>query len=360
MVNVWTNRNDEQNFAVDLRLEALLVGEALVMQRLKKAIAAIAPSDAPVLVQGPTGAGKEVVARTLHLLSDRPGRLVALNCGAIPAELLEAELFGHEKGAFTGAHSRRIGLIEQANGGTLFLDEIGDMPATLQVKLLRVLETRRFQRVGGEAEIEVDFRLISATHRDLEEEVRKHTFREDLLFRLNVFALWMPPLAARTKDIPLILRYMSLNAKDGKGNAGRPLRFTSDAMQVLMEYQWPGNVRELRNVHDRAQVLFRDREITASDVRDHLLSGWIAGREGSSTVPSKVSEPVRNSRNPFSDGGEIDLRWHLQEIEEQLILSALDETKGSVAKAADRLRIKRTTLIGKMQKLGIDRLDHAA
>lgn len=359
MVSVWTSRDDEQNFAVDLRLETLLVGEALVMQRLKQAIAAIAPSDAPVLVQGPTGAGKEVVARTLHILSERPGRLVALNCGAIPAELLEAELFGHEKGAFTGAHSRRIGLIEQANGGTLFLDEIGDMPASLQVKLLRVLETRKFQRVGGEAEIEVDFRLVSATHRNLEDEVRKRTFREDLLFRLNVFALWMPPLAARAKDIPLILRYLSLNAKDGKGNAGRPLRFTSDAMQALMDYAWPGNVRELRNVHDRAQVLFRDREITANDVRDHLLSGWIAGRECSAPVPTRETT-APTSDNPFCDGGQIDLRVHLQNIEEQLILSALDETKGSVAKAAARLRIKRTTLIGKMQKLGIDRLDHAA
>ncbi len=360
MASFWNTEDDEQKFAVDLRLETLLVGETLVMQRLKQAIATIAPSDAPVLVQGPTGAGKEVVARTMHLLSERKGRLVALNCGAIPEELLEAELFGHEKGAFTGAHMRRVGLIEQAQGGTLFLDEIGDMPASLQVKLLRVLETRKFQRVGGDAEIEVDFRLISATHRNLEEEVRKGTFREDLLFRLNVFALWMPALAARARDIPLILRAMSINSKDSAGNPGRALRLSAEAMDVLVNYPWPGNVRELRNVHDRAQILFKNREISASDVRDYLLSGWIAGREETGASSGNKPDLAKSAANPFEKGGQIDLRRHIQNIEENLILAALDATNGSVAQSADRLGIKRTTLIGKMQKLGIDRLAHTA
>ena len=262
MTSYWPTSSITEQFPIDLRLDAVLVGDAPVMRRLKQAISIIAPSDVPVLINGPTGAGKEVVANAMHLMSGRTGPMIPVNCGAIPADLLESELFGHEKGSFTGATAQRIGLIEQAEGGTLFLDEIGETPLHVQVKLLRALETQTIQRVGGGAPIPVNFRLLSATHRDLQQDVAQKRFREDLLFRIEVFSLSVPALCEHAEDIPQILRTMEQGSRGGS-----TLQLTPCALALLMSQDWPGNVRELRNFHDRAQILFRNRTITAAEAR---------------------------------------------------------------------------------------------
>lgn len=351
MTKYWAPSPLTEQYPVDLRLDHILVGHTPVMHSLKQAVAAIAPSDVPVLVTGPTGAGKEVVAQALHFMSERTGPMIPVNCGAIPDDLLESELFGHERGAFTGAQARRIGLIEQAQGGTLFLDEIGEMPANVQVKLLRALETRQIQRVGGGTPISVDFRLVSATNRDLHEEVRSNRFREDLLFRIEVFALAVPGLNERARDIPAILQVMTQNSRNAQ-----TLQLTPDALDLLIRHDWPGNVRELRNFHDRAQVLFRNRTISARDVKAALIP----------TVGLGSSEPIEIETTRCTLSGDevdltqmlretesVDLRGMLQKLEAKLIESALDLANGRVTRAADILRLKRTTLIGRMQKLGL-------
>lgn len=346
MANCWTASPVFDEYPIDLRLDMLLVGDTRVMQRIKQAIVAIAPSAAPVLIQGPTGAGKEVVAQAIHTLSEREGAMVAVNCGAIPADLLESELFGHEKGAFTGAHTRHIDLIEQAQNGTLFLDEIGEMPLNVQVKLLRALETRTIQRVGGNAPIEVDFRLLSATHRDLKEKVAEGSFRQDLLFRIDVFAIPVPALKEHAADIPLLLRTMTANAREA-----RTLQLTPEALRMVTSYDWPGNVRELRNFHDRAQVLFRGRQITPNEITSVLLPGYSEVEKPAHVGTVTIEAP--DLREAIAEKGSVDLRSMLQQIEEKLILDALQLSDGRVTQAAEMLRLKRTTLIGKMQKLGI-------
>jgi len=332
-----------------MRLDTLLVGDTPVMHSLKQAVMAVAPSDCPILVTGPTGAGKEVVAEALHLMSDRTGPLIPVNCGAIPDDLLESELFGHEKGAFTGAQARRIGLIEQAQGGTLFLDEIGEMPANVQVKLLRALETRQIQRVGGGTPVPVDFRLVSATNRDLHEDVRQARFREDLLFRIEVFALDVPALRDRAQDIPAILRAMTRGSRDGQ-----TLQLTPDALDLLIRHDWPGNVRELRNFHDRAQVLFRNRTISARDVQRALVPTLGLSPVGTGTPEIVLAGEAPDLRQMLRDSESVDLRGMLQRLEVKLIESALDLAGGRVTRAATMLRLKRTTLIGRMQKLGLE------
>jgi sigma-54 specific flagellar transcriptional regulator A len=351
MTSYWTASCLADQYPVDVRLDALLVGDTPVMHSLKRAVMAIAASDCPVLVTGPTGAGKEVVAQALHLISGRDGPMIPVNCGAIPADLLESELFGHEKGAFTGAQARRIGLIEQAQGGTLFLDEIGDMPADVQVKLLRALETRQIQRVGGGAPIPVDFRLVSATNRDLHEDVRKRRFREDLLFRIEVFALAVPALRDRARDIPAILRAMSAARGDT-----RLLQLTPDAQEMLMRYDWPGNVRELRNFHDRAQVLFRNRTISARDVQRALVPTLGLSPAGTEPAEMPATDGGSDIRQMLRSNESVDMRGLLQRMEARLIETALDLAEGRVTRAAVMLRVKRTTLIGRMQKLGLGAL----
>ena len=345
------------DLALRYRLANILVGDSAPMQRLRDVILRVAPRPAPVLVQGPTGAGKERVTEALHLASNRPGALVALNCAAIPAELLESELFGHEKGAFTGATERRIGRVEQANGGTLFLDEIGDMPAALQAKLLRVLETKRIQRLGGTAEIEVDFRLVAATHRNLLKEVEGGRFRQDLFYRINVMSLQVPALTERAGDIPLLLEAMAMQARALLG-PGQVPEFTPAALKALMAHDWPGNVRELRNVFDRACVLFGGQAVSGPECRSELLD----------SDPGAGEEPMeRPEFRPDADGlravlratRSVHLRAYLQEIEAGLIEAALDLNRGCVSHAAEALRLKRTTLIEKMRKLGIQRAEAA-
>ena len=249
-------------------LDDLLVGQSAPMREVKRLIELAAPSTTTILVQGETGTGKELVAQAVHNLSGRKGKLVSVNCSAIPAELLESELFGHEKGAFTGAEKTRAGRFEMASGGTLFLDEIGDMPLALQSKLLRALENRTIQRVGGGIDVDVDFRLVCATHQNIEADIEAGKFRADLFYRINVFPITMPALASRAVDIPALLAAMM---KSGKPNhAGQPI-FTEGAHAEMMRYPWPGNVRELRNLLERACLLFPGRQIEQADVKNNLL-----------------------------------------------------------------------------------------
>lgn len=355
MTSHWTTSSIIDQYPIDMRLDDLLVGDTPVMQALKRAIVLIGASTVPVLIQGPTGTGKEVVAQALHMMSGRSGPMIPVNCGAIPGDLLESELFGHEKGAFTGAQSQRIGLIEQASGGTLFLDEIGETPLNVQVKLLRALETQTIQRVGGGAPIPVDFRLVSATHRDLAEDVALKRFREDLLFRIEVFTLTVPALRERTEDIALILRKMAQTSATGAS-----LQLTSEALEVLCAYDWPGNVRELRNFHDRAQVLYHNRTIGAADAEatlrpgiGHLRRPAPQPEPAAAPSPDRAADTVTDMKAMILETGSLDLRGMLQKVEHRVIDAALDLSEGSVSQAADMLRLKRTTLIGRMQKLGI-------
>lgn len=340
----------------------IIIGETAPMRTLKRMIAAVAPSDAAVLVRGPTGAGKELVAEALHRASGRKGALVAVNCAAIPSELLESELFGHEKGAFTGAERARPGRIEQAAGGTLFLDEIGDMPAALQAKLLRVLETRRVQRLGGTTEQTVDFRLVTATHRDLTAAVAAGDFRADLFYRISVFPLAVPSLADRTADIPLILARLIEDHAAANPQTEVP-HFDLGALRALSAYPWPGNIRELKNVLMRAFVMLPGRMVTARHVRDNLLGMEMPCPDSAEVVMPEPPAPAEKGALPdpsqFHDAltrlGDIDLRGYIRDIEVALIEAALDTRQGNVAQAADALRLRRTTLIEKMKKFGIRR-----
>jgi sigma-54 specific flagellar transcriptional regulator A len=349
-------------------LEQLIVGETSAMAGVRQLIRCVAPSNASVLLTGPSGSGKEVLARAVHMQSQRAdGPFVAVNCGAIPRELLESELFGHEKGAFTGAHAQRKGRFEEAQGGTLFLDEIGDMPAEMQVKLLRVLEERAVQRLGGRGQIEIDVRIIAATHRDIEAAIDAGKFREDLFYRLAVFPIEVPPLAERVADIPLLVRHFL-----ARGTA-KPVRFTEAAYERLALHGWPGNVRELRNFVERASILFAGRTIGADEAGALLLRRgrlnaaeqaalWQASAVTPTIVEVVVDEPsmdadagnvvpIRSTTAvEIEDGQPVALREMLAEIERRYIEKALDASAGVIADAARMLSLQRTTLIEKMRK----------
>ena len=364
MTTHWIDRDSASKalFVPVATIDRIIVGETAPMRTLKRMITAVAPSDAAVLVRGPTGAGKELVAEALHRASGRLGALVAVNCAAIPAELLESELFGHEKGAFTGAERARPGRIEQAAGGTLFLDEIGDMPASLQAKLLRVLETRRIQRLGGTSEQTVDFRLVTATHRDLSASVAAGDFRADLFYRISVFPLSVPSLADRTADLPLILARLIEDHAAANPHVEVP-HFDLGALRALSAYPWPGNVRELKNVLLRAFVMLPGRMVTARHVRDNLLGMEMPNPDAAEVVLPEPPAPAQKGGLPdpsqFHEAlarlGDIDLRGYIRDIEVALIEAALDNRQGNVAQAADALRLRRTTLIEKIKKFGIRR-----
>jgi len=247
-----------------------LVGQSVEMRDVRRLIDIAAPSKTTILVLGASGTGKELVARSIHKLSARKGELVSINCSAIPAELLESELFGYEKGAFTGAEKTRKGRFEMASGGTLFLDEIGDMPLPLQAKLLRAIETHTVQRVGGGKDIPVDLRLVCATHQNIESDIEVGKFRADLFYRINVFPIKLPALAERNVDIPQIINALKKGMKTLGGNVTFP-SFDETALQEFTRYPWPGNVRELRNVIERACLLFPGKKVEGKHVRDHLL-----------------------------------------------------------------------------------------
>ncbi len=317
--------------------DSRLTGDSRAMRRVRKLIEHVADFDTTVLVTGESGTGKELAAQTAHELSRRGDRpFVPLNCGAVPAELLESELFGHEKGAFTGAVNARKGRFELAEGGTLFLDEIGDMSLEMQAKLLRVLQERCYERVGGTTTLHCNVRVIAATHRDLKERVANGEFREDLYYRLNVFPIEMPPLRARSSDLPTLLEVLS--ARHQHGNNG-PLSWTQDAVRALSAYSWPGNVRELNNLVERLSILRPDGIVDLAD----LPARYRQSTENGDASPLDLYQ--------HDDG--VDLKQRMERIEMRLIESALAETDYVVADAARLLNLRRTTLVEKINKYGL-------
>jgi len=329
----------------------LVIGRTPAMQDVYKVIGRVAPTDATVLIQGETGTGKELVARTLHYHSDRRGPFVALNCSAIPNELLESELFGYERGAFTGAVERRIGKFEAAAGGTLFLDEIADMPLALQAKLLRVLQEREFTRVGGREAIRTDVRIVAASNQDLEGAVRGGRFREDLFFRLNVVRIIVPPLRERRADIPELIEFFidKVNRELGTSIVG----VTDDARDALMRHSWPGNVRELENTLLRAAVLARGGRTLVRE--DFTLAGHTQA-VAAEALP--LDEAVRRrladllADDPAATTGKL-YDALINAVERPLIEVVLDRAGGNQVKAADMLGINRNTLRKKITTLGI-------
>ena len=350
-------------------LDNRLVGVSDAIQKVRSLVTKVAPAEATVLLQGESGTGKEVIARLVHDCSERAnGPFVPVNCGAIPGELLESELFGHEKGAFTGAVSARKGRFELAEGGTLFLDEIGDMPYEMQVKLLRVLQERTFERVGGGKAIRCNVRVIAATHQHLEQHVEDGKFRMDLYYRLNVFPLDVPPLRDRAEDIAgLAERFIDSFAEQGRGI----IRLEADTLQHLRLYSWPGNVRELGNLIERLIILYTDQAVFASDlpVKYQSTDLTIADRPDDveplvDQLPESEPEdlaalfaPAPTSPvappTPSHIDQPINLKQHMADTERALIISALEQTGWVNAHAAELLMLQRTTLVEKMRKYGI-------
>ncbi len=316
-----------------------IIGNSVLIQNIIKFIEKIADTDSTVLISGESGTGKELVAKTIHYHSSRSRMpFVPLNCAAIPKDILESELFGHEKGAFTGAVNTRIGRFELANNSTLFLDEIGELAPSLQVKLLRVLQEKEFERVGGIKTIKVDVRIIAATNRDLEKAVREGTFREDLYYRLNVIPLNLPPLRKMKEDIPLLIEHFI--AEISKRKKKEPPKISPETMDYLMNYKWPGNVRELENHLERLIILKDGDVITPDDLPERLHD-------------RRQIQKVFTKAQVLSPEG-VDLNLMLDEIENNMILQALEISKGVKSKAASLLGLNRTTLIEKMKKRAID------
>jgi sigma-54 dependent transcriptional regulator, flagellar regulatory protein len=353
-------------------------GMSAAVRDVTRLIRQVAAHDSSVLILGESGTGKELAARAVHDASPRRQRpFVAINCGAIPAELLESELFGHEKGAFTGAIATRKGRFEIAEGGTLFLDEIGDMSMSMQVKLLRVLQERVFERVGNHAPIRCNVRIIAATHRNLEDSIARGLFREDLFYRLNVFPIEMPSLRSRIEDLPMLARdFSERNGAEGRGK----IQLSSRVLKVLGRYPWPGNVRELGNLIERLSILCPNRRIDVADLppkyRPANLLAELAldnePEEAESSAPMAI-DPVQSDGDDLLDGEDnevislmmqdgsqealaqlppegLDLRGHLYTIERNLIQQALNRAGGTVAHAARLLKLRRTTLVEKLRK----------
>jgi len=334
-----------------------LVGNSPGIQVVRKLIEQVANTGANVLITGESGTGKEVVARNLHYNSSRRDKpFVPVNCGAIPPDLLESELFGHEKGAFTGAISSRQGRFEMAEGGTLFLDEIGDMPLAMQVKLLRVLQERVFERVGSNKSIKTDVRIIAATHRDLEKEIAEGRFREDLYYRLNVFPIEMPPLRERAEDIPLLIDELITRMEhEGRGT----VRLTPAAVAALQQHKWLGNVRELANLVERLIIMFPNGVVDVRDLPEKYRKDFNLDELPTMEMAQPAQRPnVVDLTTPvrLPDEG-IDLKEHMLNLESSLIKQALDEANGVVAHAARRLNMRRTTLVEKMRKYGLQRAE---
>jgi sigma-54 specific flagellar transcriptional regulator A len=338
-------------------LEALIIGTSPATSQLREMIRRVARSNASVMLCGPSGSGKELVARAIHDEGARSGKAFsAINCGAIPGELIESELFGHEKGSFTGAHARRIGHFEATEGGTLFLDEIGDMRFDMQVKLLRVLEDRTIVRVGSSEVRGVDVRVISATHQDLGAAIADGKFREDLFFRLGVVVLQVPSLSNRVEDIPALIRHFQRNIP-----ADAKCRYDDAALALLMQHSWPGNVRELRNFVERASVLHSGETLGIDDVAMLLNpTAALAPRRAVPSSPAAVqagADEFASGASPhaktLAPGRPIDLKREIETIELEQIHVALDLADGIISEAARLLTLKRTTLIEKMRKYGV-------
>ncbi|MCK6252463.1 sigma-54 dependent transcriptional regulator [Pseudomonas fragi] len=341
-----------------------LVGTSRAIQHVRQMMQQVADTDASVLILGESGTGKEVVARNLHYHSKRrDAPFVPVNCGAIPAELLESELFGHEKGAFTGAITSRAGRFELANGGTLFLDEIGDMPLPMQVKLLRVLQERTFERVGSNKTQCADVRIIAATHKNLESMIEVGAFREDLYYRLNVFPIEMAPLRERVEDIPLLMNELISRMEHEKRGS---IRFNSAAIMSLCRHAWPGNVRELANLVERMAIMHPYGVIGVvelpkkfryvDDEDGQMVDSLRSDMEERVAINNATTDFVASANAMLPPEG-LDLKDYLGGLEQGLIQQALDDANGIVARAAERLRIRRTTLVEKMRKYGMSRRD---
>ena len=358
----------------DFNMFRSLVGESEALQKVRYMMGQVANKEVSVLITGESGTGKEVVARNLHLSSNRSDKpFIPINCGAIPRELLESELFGHEKGAFTGAIASRAGRFELADGGTLFLDEIGDMPLSMQVKLLRVLQEHSFERVGGVNTLQVDVRILAATHKNLEKLIELGEFRQDLYYRINVFPIEMPSLRERPEDIPPLLNELiTIMESEDRGS----VRFNSAAIKALCGYEWPGNVRELANLIERMAILYPHSIVGASDLpkkfRKDAMSSEIDANLVS-TISARVDALLDKGVAPLSNGAKklgatalqsesellplsgIDLKEYLSNLEKGLIEKALLDSGGVVARAADRLQLGRTTLVEKMRKYNLQK-----
>jgi sigma-54 specific flagellar transcriptional regulator A len=331
-----------------------LVGNSRAIRRVRTLIEQVAGSDATVLILGESGTGKEVVARNIHYHSARRQKpFVPINCGAIPSELLESELFGHEKGAFTGAISARQGRFEMAEGGTLFLDEIGDMSMHMQVKLLRVLQEKTFERVGSNKTINADVRIVAATHRNLEKAIEEGKFREDLYYRLNVFPIEMPPLRERAEDIPLLIKELITRLEHEKRGS---VRLTQFAIMALSQYHWPGNVRELANAVERLVIMHPYGVVDVNDLPEKYQPDAGQLKDRVIADPDLAIVDHREAARLPRDG--IDLKRHLTELECNLIKQALEDAQGVVAHAANRLGLRRTTLVEKLRKYGLQRTVH--
>ena len=329
-------RLESENRQLKQRLgkhEIVWKGDA--MRRVMAQLERVAASESRVCILGETGTGKELVARTIHEKSARSaGPFVTLNCAAVPAELIESELFGHEKGSFTGASGRHVGKFEQANEGTIFLDEIGDMPLNMQAKLLRVLEEGEVERIGGDKPITVNVRVVVATHRDLEMRVREEKFRQDLFHRIYVFPLLLPPLRDRREDIPALVGHFTEQVC--QQNGWKPVPFTGDAMSALQSHSWPGNVRELRNIVERLMLLATEGQVDLATVQMALPK---------TSLPS-TSAPVAAISGPLAE--------RVQSFEREMILAELKRTHNNMSSAAKALGLERSHLYKKAEQLGID------
>jgi two-component system nitrogen regulation response regulator NtrX len=343
-LQTWQLQRELEQLRADVEHRYEMIGESPVMSRLFAQLEKVAPTNGRVLISGESGTGKELVARAIHRLSPRANKpFIKVNCAAIPAELIESELFGYERGAFTGAQGRKKGMFELANGGTLFLDEIGDMSASAQAKVLRALQSGEISRVGGESAIAVDVRVLAATNKDLELEVKEGRFREDLYFRLNVVPIVSPPLRERKPDIPLLAKGFLRDFCFENGLRNKPI--DDEVLEALAERPWPGNVRELRNVVERMAILSGDR-ITLDDLpAEGVLSRGRRDSAAPSDFPSTVDE-----------GGErLTLREYRSRAEKEYIVQTLEEVGWNISRAATILGVERTNLHKKMRSYGIRR-----
>jgi transcriptional regulator with PAS, ATPase and Fis domain len=315
-----------------------IVGQGSAMQRIFRMVEKVAESDTTIMLNGETGTGKGLIARAIHEASGRKGNpFIQINCGATPEGLLESEFFGYRRGAFTGATSDKAGKFEMAKGGTIFLDEIGDMSSDLQVKVLRVLEEGEFERVGGNQTIKSDARIIAATHRDLEEEVQKGNFREDLFYRLYVIPIMLPTLKERKSDIPFLVSHFF--EQFGRKMDSPLAKVSESAMKILTNYSWPGNVRELKNLIERLVVLHEGETILPEDLPEKL----------------RIENERVAQRKLDAQGGGISFNTAVNEFEKALIISALEKTNWVKNRAAQLLKIKRTTLVEKIKRHNLEK-----
>ena len=330
-----------------LNIKSPLVGESEAIRNILNTIEKVSQSDSTVLISGESGTGKELIARAIHENSARGDKpLVVVNCGAIPGELLEAELFGHMKGAFTGATQNRIGRFEAANGGTLFLDEVGELPLHLQVKLLRVLQTKQFEPIGSSKTMSVDVRIIAATNRDLEAAVQKKEFREDLYYRLNVIPFKVASLRERKSDIPILINHFVTEFNKATGHTVESP--TGQILDALMSYDWPGNVRELENLMERLVILKGQGTVDLGDLPHRIFQNYAEGRPQGSGAMSEWEFP----RMVLPNSG-LDLKAIVNAFENHLVDQALARTNGNKNRASELLKMNRTTLVEKLRKRGM-------